>query len=416
MKRGIAEAIAKTPELDPLDSRPTLMIVAGEVSSDQLASSLAAELFARIAGVSIFGMGGTNLRRIGVETIVDSETHASVMGFTELRGSMSKVYRAFQTLVSEAERRRPDLAILLDFPDFNLRLARRLHRLGIRTVYFVSPQLWAWRKRRVNFIRRYIERVITIFPFEEHFYERHGVAAEYVGHPFVDRPPVTLSRSEFCLEHGLDPTLPIIALLPGSRRGEVERLLPPLVSAFSRIREGRPGIQAVIPVAPSLDTEWVSEQVRNNNAPGVTIVAGYAREALASADVAVVASGTATVEAALSGIPFVVVYRLSAISYLIARTLVTGVKYFAMPNLVAGESIVPELLQDEVTPERIANEVETLLGSPIEASRMRRRLAVVSEKLSKAGSPGETAISRTASIIISILRPGAKSAGRLRWR
>lgn len=389
-----------------------VLVVAGEASSDEHAALLIEELLRRAPGSTVFGMGGTQLRNAGVETVVDSEESASVMGLTELGGSVRKLWRAFNKLLQEADRRSPELAILVDFPDFNLRLAKALHRRGTKIFYFISPQLWAWRKGRVKTIKRYVTRVAPIFPFEESFYHRHGVDAEYVGHPFVDRVPLTRSREQFLSSNGLSPELPVVALLPGSRRSEVERLLEPLARAVALLRERRPGLQAVVPVAKTLDLAWV----RSHLPAGidVTLVREQAREVLAAADAAVLASGTITVEAALAGTPSVVVYKLAPFTYRTARLLVRGVPHFAMINLVAGRKVVEELLQDEVTPERIASEVERVLGDPQLRQKMKRELSAVAARLAYPGSDGESAASRAAASALQLVRPTSADTARAR--
>jgi len=300
------------------------------------------------------------------------------------------------------------LIILVDFPDFNLRLAKKLKRPGRKILYFISPQLWAWRAHRVKTIRRYVDFVAAIFPFEERFYHQHKVTAEYVGHPFMDEPFPQPDRAEFLRSIGADPYRPVIALLPGSRRPEIERLFGPMMGAFERLRVSRPGIQAIVPVAPSVrlaDLKQFLPVERKN----VFLIEGQARKALVNADLAVVASGTATVEAAIAGVPFVAVYRLSSFSYRIARLLVRGVRYFAMPNLIAGQKVVEELLQEEVTAERLAEELERLLGDPGYRESVRAKLKKVRERL----ETGDSASKRTARIALQLLEEQPKE--KRRW-
>lgn len=383
-----------------------LMIVAGEASSDQHGAALVQALRKLVPSVQAFGMGGSRLRAAQVETVVDSETSASVMGFFELSGKLRQLVAAFRCLIVQAKKRKPDVVIFVDFPDFNLRLAKKLYALQIPMVYFISPQLWAWRKGRVRLMKKYMKKVLTIFPFEESYYHQHGVDAAYVGHPLVDslvdNKTAPVDRTQLVSALGLRPDLPVIALLPGSRRSEVEKLLPSMLGALDRVRLGRPGCQAILPVAESLSMEFVRNLVgRNRN---VVLVSGQAREIMQVADVAVVASGTATVEAALAQVPFVVVYKLSRLSYPLARFLVRGIRNFSMANLIAGEPVVVELLQNEVTPECVAREVEALLGDPDKRTALRKKLAVVRSRLAYAEKDGKTAAERAAQIVCHVVK------------
>ncbi len=356
----------------------TVLLVAGEASGDDHGASLVAAVQQRHPELKFFGMGGSKLRALGMDTVVDSERSASLMGVSELRGSLSTVVDSYKRLLTEVEARKPTTAVLIDYAEFNMRLAQTLHARGVKVLYFIPPQMWAWRQGRVKKIRRFVDRVAAIFPFEESFYARHKVRAQFVGHPFCYKEPVA-PREQYLPQIGLDPTLPVLALLPGSRHSELTRLLVPMLDATALIRRGRPGLQVVIPVAASLDFD----EVKQLAAPyaGVTVVKGSAREILSSADAAVVASGTATVEAALTGVPFVAVYRLAPFTFLLAKLLVRGVNNFAMVNLVAGRRLVTELLQDQVSGERIAVEVERFLGDPVVSKKMRDQLLALRERL-----------------------------------
>ena len=391
----------------------TVMLISGEASSDEHGAALVREILARVPDASVFGMGGSKLRAAGMHTVVDSEKSAAVMGFSELAGSIRKLLQARKLLLEQAEKQKPDVTVLIDFPDFNLILARSLKKMGCSVLYFITPQLWAWRRGRVKTIRRYVRKAAPIFPFEENFFQSNGVDAEYVGHPFLDRPPIQQSPSEFLRSHGLDPDRPVIALLPGSRKAEADFLLEPMLEAFKRLRATRPNLQAVIPVAPTLSLENFVE--RTSSHAGVTVIAGNAREVLAASRAAVVASGTATVEAALAEIPFVVVYRLASLSYFLARKLVTGVKYFAMPNLIAGKKVVPELLQSDVTGTKIARELEKILGDPAREAKMKKDVALIGERLRFGRFEGTTAAGRTAELVLELAeekRGGAQSGWR----
>ena len=378
-----------------------VFVSAGEASSDAHAAGLVDALSKQVPGLQFFGMGGSSLRGIGVETIVDAEAEASVMGLVEVFGSVFRLIGAYRALLGQIRRRKPTLAILVDFPDFNFLLARALKREGVKVVYFISPQIWAWRKGRIKTIRKYVDCMLTIFPFESQFYRRQGVEAHYVGHPFLDRSPVKDDREDFLQNCGLDPKKPVLALLPGSRKSEFERLIEPLQDALVCLLRVRPDIQAILPVAATLELEWVKEQI-DGKLP-IQLTQGQAREVLAFANFAVVASGTATVEAALAKIPFVCVYKLSPITYLIARQLIRGVKYFCMPNLIAEKQVIPELLQSDVDGEQIAEEIKTLMNEPARREQLLDGLAEVERRLRVEHSSSGTAVACAAEHVAKLL-------------
>ncbi len=386
-----------SPNPNPLTR---VMIVAGEASGDLHAAALVRSLKQKLPALEVFGMGGSALRAEGAETVIDSEKSASVMGLTEVLGSIRQLIAAAKSLVSEAEKRRPEVVVLIDFPDFNLRLAKALKKKGFCVLYFVTPQIWAWRTGRVHAIRKNVAAVLPIFPFEEAFFREHGVEAHYVGHPFLDRPALSVSRNEFLSANGLDPDRQVLALLPGSRHAEVKLLLEPLLDAYRRLRVIRPGLQAVIPVAPTFSVDEIKSHLRE--ADHVIVLHGQAREILTFCDVAVVASGTVTVEAALAEAPCVVVYKFSPLTYRIARLLVRGVQHFAMANLVAGKTIVPELLQEQVTGENIAVEVERVLGDPKKRRQMKDALRAVRARFQMGLDPNQKAVERAADVVLEL--------------
>ncbi len=385
---------------DRAAGKESVLLVAGEASGDVHAAKLVRALLKQAPGIEIFGMGGKALRAAGMETIVDSESSASVMGIVEVASKLGSIWRAFQTLASEAERRRARLAILVDFPDFNLRLARRLHDSGIPVLYYISPQLWAWRRGRIKTIKKCITKVVPIFPFEEEYYREHGVDAEYAGHPLLESEEAPFCRGEFLRSLELDPGLPVLALLPGSRHGEVSRLLEPMLDAFRRLRQSRPDLQALLPVAGCLDFDWFAGRV--SGLEGLALVQGEAGKVLRAADAAVVASGTATLEAALAEVPFVAVYKLAAATYVIGKLLVRGVEHFAMPNLVAQQPVVKELLQAQATGERIAAAIAPFLDEERERTDFKKRIKLVRAKL-EAGGSGSGCSARTAQIALKLL-------------
>jgi lipid-A-disaccharide synthase len=369
-----------------------ILISAGEASGDMYAARLAEALRAR-ADVHLFGMGGPRMREAGVELIADCG-EVSLVGIVEIAKKLPALNRVWKRLVGESERRKPRFAILTDFPGFHLRLARALKRQGVQNVYFVCPQFWAWRPWRANLVRRRFVRGLCIFPFEQDWYRTRGVPADFIGHPLVGNVAVKRSRAEFAASLGLDASKPIIALLPGSRAGEIAHHMPPLVQSCHLIAEGR-RVEFVLALAPGTSKSRISSYLTAEVPMHVVEDATY--DALGAADVTIVSSGTATVEAALMDTPMIVIYRLAPVTAAIARCLVRA-PMFAMVNLIAGKRVVPELVQNDFTPARVASEVIRLLDSPEARSEMRRNLASVREKL---GPPG--AIERAADIITGML-------------
>ena len=390
------------------------LLSAGEASGDtygaqliealrQLVSSPQDTQNQRAPGVdaSFFGMGGEKMQAAGCELLVDAN-EVAVVGLLDLVRHLPEIRRRFKHLVAEAARRKPDAAILIDFPDFNLRLARELHRLGIPVFYFVSPQIWAWRSGRVKQIRKYVRKMIVIFPFEREFYRRHGVEVTYVGHPLAYASPPEIPRADFAARHGLDAGKQWIALLPGSRRKEVRLNLPPMREAAGllqqrllqqrlpqksllqqrlpqqSLRNQEDGFQFLLPVASTLKPEWLRDQLAG--APVAIHLTENARATLMHARAAVVASGTATVEAALSGTPFVAVYRLAPLTWALGRRLVR-LDTFAMPNLIAGQKIVPELIQGSFTPENVVREIMAILPDGAARQEMQNALKMVQNRL-----------------------------------
>jgi lipid-A-disaccharide synthase len=382
-----------------------LLLSAGEVSGDMYAARLATALQQRL-DVAIFGMGGPHMRAAGVEIITDY-SEVSVVGITEVLKRLPSLLRAMRRLVDEAARRRPPLAILTDFPGFHLRLARKLLPQGVRNVYYICPQFWAWRPWRVNLVRRRFALALCIFPFEEKFYADAGVAVKFIGHPLVENVRPTMTREFFCRKYGLEQGNHIITILPGSRRGEIAHHLPVLVEALRQIRQTLPSPhQIVVAVAPGLDVSQLEAKFPSDW--HVRFVTENTYNALAAADLAIVSSGTATVETALLDKPMIVVYRLSPFTAWLAKPLVRS-KFFSMVNLIAGRAVVPELIQDDFTPERLAAEAERLLSVSEEAKnrveKMRLGLQEVRHLLGSAG-----AVERAADEIARLLQAAQSNA------
>jgi lipid-A-disaccharide synthase len=376
-----------------------LLLSCGEPSGDLYAGALTRELRAIDPGLTIAGLGGPEFAASGGR-LIDDYRGLSVTGLTEAIAKLPRSWLTLRRLVASAARDRPDALVVIDFPDFNLPLARRIKRLGIPVVYYVSPQIWAWRPRRLKTIREIADLMLVIFPFEEKIYRDAGVPVEFVGHPLVDLAKAAEPKEEFRRRHALSPDAPTIAILPGSRPNEVSRILPTLVAAAERIRARVAGAQFVIARAPSLD-DHLFDAVRTAPFAPMALVEGDTDGVLAAADLALTASGTATVQTALHDTPMVVVYRLSPLTYRLGRPLVS-LDTFGMVNLIAGEKIVPELIQDAFTPDAVADEAVSMLTDAARAARIRSGLARVRERL---GAPG--ASRRAAEAILRLVSRGA---------
>ncbi len=368
-----------------MPDRVRVMISCGEPSGDVYAAALASEIKRLHPGAEIVGFGGQALRAAGATLLGDFEG-LSVTGLAEAVRVLPQSWRMYRALVRSADAARPDVFVPIDFPDFNFVLARTLKRRGIPVVYYVSPQLWAWRRGRLNTMKRLADRVLVIFPFEAAFYEEAGIPVTFVGHPLLSLTAQPQPRNEFLATHNLDPRRPVVALLPGSRRNELRQMLPDLVRAAGLIAERVPAAQFLVARAPHLDgalfeplAGWPS------NAARPVVLENAADAILASADVAIVASGTVTVQAALHGCPMVVVYRLAPLTYRLGKPFV-HVDTYAMANLVAGRRVVPELIQGAFTPEAVAREALLVLTDPDHAAEVRTELAAVRARLGDEGA------------------------------
>lgn len=370
-------------------SGPRIMIVAGETSGDRHAAKLAAELLALAPGADLFGAAGPRMREAGVDAIVAAD-ELSVVGILEIGSALPMFLRAYRDLVRAADSRKPDVAVLVDFPEFNLKLARSLSRRGIKVVYYISPQLWAWRKYRVRTIRKYVDLVLAILPFEKDWYTRQGIEhVEYVGSPLAREIHPERAGDEFCSQHVLDPTRPIVALLPGSRSKEIQKILPVMRDSVSLMGKRDPRMQFVIALAeerhrPAVE-KILSEAAKSAaELPQISIVVGETYDALNAADAAAVTSGTATLETGVIGTPMAIVYKTSAINYKLLRPLI-DVEHFGLINLIAGERVAAELIQGDLTPETLSAELFRLL-EPETNAEVRRALAAAAEKLGHGGA------------------------------
>lgn len=389
-----------------------IFLSAGEASGEHYGAALIPALQALIPGASFFGLGGQRMEALGMRRIVRAE-EVAVMGITEVVRHMPRIYGEYRKLRRSIAQERPDLAILIDFPDVNLALARRLHEQGTPVLYFVSPQLWAWKKYRIRKVQRSVDRMLVIFPFEEKFYRDHRVQAEFVGHPLAELPLPSVSREDFAAAHPIDPAKHWIGLLPGSRGKEIRLNLPGMVASAAQLGTD---YEYLLPLAPTLTAEQRAHArallaellAAQTPAPRITLV-DDARATLHHARASIVASGTATVEAALIGNPFVVVYQVSAASYAIARRVVK-VPHVAMANLIAEKRMVPELIQHEYTPERVVAAMRPLLVDEQARTQMIHELAAMRARL---GSKGQSPIARVAQIAAEMLAaktPAAKRA------
>lgn len=370
------------------------MIVAGEPSGDAHAAALVNALKKKESRVECFGATGPLMRAAGVETVVNSDELA-IMGILEVARVLPKFIAAFRSLKAAAIQRSPDAVVLVDWPEFNLRLASSLRRRGLKVIYYISPQLWAWRPRRINRIKRDVDLLLSILPFEAEWYRARGVDhVEFVGHPLAGEVKSRIGREEFCRQHNLNPERPIVSFLPGSRRKELERILPPMAGAIHKLKETHPEIQPVVVVAPSRTIEETKEILSSLNS--ISLVHGQTREALAASDAAAIASGTATLEGALLETPMVVVYKESAVNWHTLGRLIT-VPHYGLVNLVAGTQIATELMQTDLTAEKLAHELIDLLD-PKRNEIARKELRRVRNLLGEAG-----ASERAAELILKAL-------------
>jgi lipid-A-disaccharide synthase len=376
------------------ETSPSILISAGEASGDLYASLLVRELRRHWPDARFFGCTGPRLREAGVETVVSAESLA-VVGLVEVLAHIPRIYGEYRKLLAAAKERRPSIAILTDSPDFHLRVARQLACQGIPVVYLVAPQVWAWRQGRTRQMRRDLTRLLCIFPFEEAFFREHGVPATYIGHPLIDLVKPSLSKSEFFTKHDLPRDRPSIVLLPGSRRGESLRHLPALTEAAQIIERGRPA-HFLLPASANTGAEFFRQALDRQALRGlsVQVIDGESWDAIAHADLALAASGTVTVEAALLGTPMVTFYKVNPVSWLLGKALVR-IPFYCMVNLIARRKVVPELMQDEMTGENLAAEAATLLK---DSGPMRKDLAEVRAKLTTNGS----AIERAAEEVMGI--------------
>jgi lipid-A-disaccharide synthase len=380
-----------------------ILLVAGEASGDKHAARLIRALRDQLPEVALTGIGGAALAAQGMQFICRAEDLA-VIGLTEVVHKLPLIWRALGRIWQHLTHDRPDLVILVDFPDFNFLVLRLARRCRVPVMYYISPQVWAWRRGRVKTIARLVNRMVVIFPFEEEFYRRHGVAVTYVGHPLLETLPDLPPRSELRQRFGLEQRDLAIALLPGSRTGEIKQLLPAMLASAGHLQAALPFSRFFLPLAPTINPDFVQPLLAQATVP-VALLQHQTYDVLAAADLALVASGTATLETALMGTPMVILYRLAPLTYYVGRLLIR-VPHIGMANLLAQEALFPELIQDEVTPTKITAAALHLIKDTAQLARIRAGLLQLRQGL---GGPG--ASSRAAAVALELLaRPGAQAS------
>jgi lipid-A-disaccharide synthase len=367
---------------------PSIFIIAGEASGDMYGAALVAELKKRIPDIKIHGIGGEKMKRAGMSMLF-SNSELAVVGIVEIFAHITPIINAFRNTVRWLREQRPSLLVLIDYPEFNMLVASKAKELNIPVMYFISPQIWAWRQGRVKKIKKIVDRMAVILPFEKEFYKKYGVDVEFVGHPLVDMTHPLTDRASFRRQFGIPPEKKMISILPGSRGGEIKRLLPCIADSIDAINSQTDGIHFIIPVAPGLGKRHKSaiykmaHELENKNM-AITTVEGMTLDAINASDLAIAASGTVTLEAALLGTPSVVIYKVSPLSYCLGRHLIK-VKYASIVNLVADKMILPELMQSDATPERISETVYKMLDDRTCYQKIK---AEMKEAVKQLGPPG----------------------------
>lgn len=379
-----------------------VFVIAGEASGDLHGSNLIHALKSKLPQTRFVGIGGPKMEEAGLELLFPSSDLA-VVGVVEVIGHIRPILKAFGRTTAWLRKKRPDLLILIDYPEFNLQVASRAKKLGIPIFYYISPQVWAWRQGRVKKLRRLVDRMAVILPFEEAFFRSHGMEVSFVGHPLLDVVKAEVSKTEFCIKAGLNPERPIVGLVPGSRKSEVSRLFPVMAGAAERIFQDRQDVQFVVPLAPSLDP-GILESFNNRiiklittdphrqlqtdkslNHPIIRVVKGQTYDAIAASDLILAASGTVTLEAAILGTPMVVTYKVSPFTCFLGKCLIK-VPFASLVNLVAGRRVVTEIIQRDVTPERLSQEALSLLRDHAGRENMIKGLKEVKNALGGSGA------------------------------
>jgi len=364
------------------------MIVAGEASGEMYGAQIACAIRALAPQTRFYGMGGDCMRKAGVETLVDANVMA-VMGLVEVVAHLPTIINGFNTMKRKLHTDPPDLLILIDYPDFNLRLAKVAKKAGVKVLYFISPQVWAWRSGRVHGIGRVVDMMAVLFPFEVPFYQKAGVPVTFVGHPLLDLVKPTMKRDEALASLGLDPERRCVGLFPGSRRSEIMKLLPIILEAAQILKERMPELQFVLPRASSLQDEDLAPYLAGSRVK-VQVVAGRNHDVMCACDAVIAASGTVVMELALVGVPHVIIYKMSTLTYEVGKRVI-NVPHIGISNIVAEKRMVKELIQHEAEPVPIANEIDTLLNDSGYSAQMREDFAAMRVKLGSGGALGRVA-------------------------
>ena len=371
-----------------------IMILAGEPSGDIHGGHLCRELKNISPGIQLFGMGGPKMEEAGFE-VVHRIGDTGVVGFWEVYKELGKYWKIFKKMVAVMEERRPDAVILIDYPGFNIRFARKAHQLGIKVYYYISPQLWAWGQWRIKKIRRYVDKMLVIFPFEKEFYNSHGIEAEFIGHPLIGTLNLDLSKEE-CQKHLGITSSPVIGLLPGSRRGEIEKILPILIETAKILQEKIPEAKFILPIA-SIELRPLIEDQLKQTSVKIRTREGSGKEIIVASDLLILASGTVTLEASVYLTPMIIVYKISFFSWLMGKILIK-IPFIGLVNIVRGQKIIPEFIQYQARPEAVAQAGLEILTQPEIRERMIGELKIVKDKL---GRPG--AATRAAAVITNSL-------------
>ena len=372
----------------PLHSPQRVLIVSGEASGDHHAAQLVQEVHKIDPDVHFLAMGGEEMRKAGVEIVVDSKPLA-VVGAIEILQHFVPIFRAWKTLRRIIKQQPPDLVVLIDYPEFNLQIAKAAKKAGIKVLYYISPQVWAWKQRRVKTIRQRVNKMLVIFPFEEAFYQKGGVPVEFVGHPLTGKVQADIDKAQMRQQLKLDADSRVIGLLPGSRKGEIRRLLPVLLATAKQLKNRYPDLNFILPLASSLSKEDLAPYLQDCDLP-LQVIAGQFYNALQLCDAAIVTSGTATLETALMGVPMVIIYKTAASTYHIVKRIIK-IPYIGLCNIVAGKAIVKELIQHEASVENISAEIGRLLDNKDYREAMHENLLQVKEKLGKGGGSQQAA-------------------------
>ncbi len=370
---------------------PEIFISAGEASGDFLAGALVAEMKKIRPDVSFFGLGGPALRLAGVETLQDIN-ELGVVGFWEVAKKIGFFRQVFSRIKEELQRRKPALVLLVDYPGMNLRIAKLAKSMGIRVGYFVSPQFWAWKEKRIEAVKRYVDKMVVIFPFEVEFYKKHGINAEFFGHPILDLVKPEMPREEFFRRYGLDTRLPLVSFFPGSREQQLEKHLPLVFKTSARLKSDGLRFQACWGLAPGISKELAEEELARAGDLKIKIIEGERYSLMATSDFALSSVGTVTLELALLQTPFLIFYKTSPLTYFLAQRWVK-LPYVGLVNLVAGEKIVSEFLQSEARPEKLAETAYVHLKEPLLSGRLKEKLGKVRQKLGQPGALSKIAVS-----------------------